>query len=216
MIISNTHNFIFIKPNKIAGTTIVNALVNAKCLTWEDVTNTPNGNNHQTYKEVESKLGSLKNYFVFSFVRNPYERILSFYLYLKEKEIPKKLNENRPLCENDEIARSSGSFKNAIKNGFMIPSFMSYFINKEGEINLDFIGKFENLQQDFNTVCDKIGIPRQQLPRKNKTNHKHYTEYYDDEAREIVAEQYEVDIYHFGYKFENKKWKTRHSIDCLQ
>jgi len=201
MIISNTHNFIFIKPHKIAGTTIVNALVNAKCLTWEDVDSAPNRNNHQRYQELETELGSLKSYFVFSFVRNPYERILSLYVYLKEKEIPKKLNENRPLIKNDEIARSSGSFKNAIKNGFMIPSFMRFFLNNEDEINLDFIGKVENLQEDFNIICDKIGIPKQELPHKNKTKHKSYTEYYDDETRSIVAEKYAKDIEYFGYEF---------------
>ena len=143
------------------------------------------------YSEEERNSG-----FVFSFVRNPYDRLLSAHKYLTGGFGTK---------QNTRFGKTlSSNFKHFVKNELHIYMNnkvhfrpMTFWLNDV----LDFIGKTENYEQDFNNVCDKIGIPRQKLPHKNKSKHKHYTEYYDDETREIVAEKYAKDIEYFGYKF---------------
>jgi hypothetical protein len=133
--------------------------------------------------------------FVFSFVRNPFDRLVSAHKYLTGGFGNKH--------DSNFAQTLSSDFKKFVFNdlncNFNWLHFRPMFTWLNADI--DFIGRFENFQQDFNFVCDKIGIPRQQLPHKNKSQHKHYTEYYDDETREIVAKKYARDIEHFGYEF---------------
>ena len=140
------------------------------------------------------------DYFKFTIVRNPWDRLLSYYLN-------KVYVRGRPwMCKPKYRAHKGMTFKELIQALYqenLKTCDIHYRLQTHmfPQSKVDFIGRFENYQEDFNTICDKIGIPQQQLPHKNSTKHKHYTEYYDDETKQIVAEKYAKDIEYFGYEF---------------
>ena len=181
MVISDKLKFLYIKIPKTGGETIFMQL-EEHIVT--DYINRGRGN-HEKISEVFEKHPHVENYFKFCFVRNPFDLAVSRYFYLTQTEKETRFK----------------SFKEWCKKKQFFPKLQFDLISIDGEIKTDFIGRFENLQQDFDIICDKIGIPQQQLPHKNKTKHKHYTEYYNDETRSIVAEIYAKDIETFGYEF---------------
>ena len=196
MIISHKHKFIYIAISKTGTTTIHNAFSNLDDETlFIEKANKGNKNrvNKSLYKHIiatdlKKQIENYDEHFKFSFVRNPYDRVVSWVHYLLRE---RKINFNK-YSFNDLIIKCP-------KWIFTKQQFDMLF---EGDSCLiDFIGRFENLQEDFNIICDKIGIPQQKLPHKNKSKHKHYTEYYDDETRQLVAEKYAKDIEYFGYEF---------------
>jgi hypothetical protein len=200
MRISHKYKFVYIAPPKTGSETIREMLDQ-----YSDVIGGPPGKSlpythikaYGLKKYFKENNWNWDEYFKFSFARNPWNRVVSRYEYRKLR-----------AKENTSFGRSSAkmvrgkNFRKFLKKGTRgFGACCDYFFDSHGNQLMDFIGKLENLQTDFNTICDNIGIPRQQLPHRNKTKHKHYSEYYDDETRQIVAEKYAKDIEYFGYEF---------------
>ena len=80
-----------------------------------------------------------------------------------------------------------------------------FLYDEDDNLLVDFVGKFESLQKDFDLMCEKVGIPVRTLPHNThgvrRPKNKHFTEYYDQEAKEIVEDIYAKDISTFGYQF---------------
>ena len=70
-----------------------------------------------------------------------------------------------------------------------------------GNIALDFVGRYESLQADFDFVCRQVGLDAVGLERKNASKHKPYAAYYDDELRTAVNHVYQDDLTRFDYGF---------------
>lgn len=215
MIISHKHKFIFIHIPKCAGSTICYSLINDLYLesahegrfnelnpsiaeVFKVAVNQGNShelNQHGTLKDIKSYLSkknlNINDYFKFSFMRNPWERRISQYFYAKRMAIT--------TGADWAMQTSLMSFYDFITT--RNDSQLNWVSDKKDNIAVDFLGSGRNLQEDFNTICDQIGITKQELPHKNATKHKHYTEYYNDETRQIVAEKCAKDIEYFNYKF---------------
>jgi hypothetical protein len=76
-----------------------------------------------------------------------------------------------------------------------------------------YIGRFENLQRDFLAIMERLSVREMealqrelgQRERKNVSRHSHYSHYYDDECKELVAVREAALIERFGYEFESVK-----------
>ena len=211
MIISHKHKFVFIAVPKTATATIREALKTHSDIIGESID--PPYDWHpravDLKKHFHKKKWDWNKYFKFAFVRNPWDRLNSEYLYRKKRISVFKDKQDKPkyIIESEKMFRNVDNFAKWVKSEYIntqnpcFPNQCKYLMETNNELLVDFVGKFENLQQDFNIVCDKIGIERQTLQHKNKTKHKFYTEYYDEEARQIVAEVYADEIKCFDYEF---------------
>ena len=199
--ISHKHKFIFIHIPKCAGTSIEQSLFGKVYVEWDQERKI--WKQHATASQIrEYYCENYNNYYSFTFVRNPWDKIVSDYFWIQRNLKIKDSFKNYLILKGkfDDSRLRFPPESRRTRYDHIIPQ-CDFLLDDKGEAMVKFIGRFESIQGDFDTVCDKIGIPRQQLPHKNKTKHKHYTEYYDDETRRIIAEKYAKDIEHFGYKF---------------
>lgn len=82
---------------------------------------------------------------------------------------------------------------------------LNWFIDENGEIIVDHIGKFETIIKTWSHITDKLFI-KDSLPHINNNNfsfRKHYTEYYEDKTKEIIRKKFIINIKHFEYEFES-------------
>jgi hypothetical protein len=193
---------IFVHVPKVAGGSLSN-------FPWSK------GNGHKTIADYEVELGDkLKDYFVWAFVRNPWDRIVSAYEDCPEifPYAPTFADFIRQIYDHKEEVETIEQIRFTTLPKFGFPFGRIHFLpmhlmlrGKDKKIRPNFIGKFENLNHDFERLQRKLGIKPAILPhhnaRKNKQNRRtsYWRDVYTPEIIFKVGEIYAQDAQDFGY-----------------
>ena len=214
MALLNNHNkFIFFHLYKCGGTSLRDIL---KPHLSEIIY--PNrfvelGNAHSLPRDIRdiyknlNKIELFNSYFKFTFVRNPFDWLLSIYYY-----ILKNVNHNEHFKVK---VMSLSDFINYYINDMIksneskdlghnkVTTLYDYVTDENGNILLDFIGKFESMENDMKFICQTLGIQYKNIPllNVNSAKEKDYKKYYDDNSKKLIEKYFEKDLDYFNYKF---------------
>ena len=221
MLISHSNKFIFVHIQKTGGSTVEHILQ----------TQVPDteflGHRHNFVRNEIDTVNDHKDYFKFAFVRNPWARLLSWWsMYDEARRVTWRDRLTSARARNlyqltkkywfwqyvhkhgktfdDFILQCTGVVGSKMPGGVSSITFnqLDYIADEEDNLLVDFVGRFENFQEDLRKVGQRIELDLNSIPWTNRTKHKHYSEYYTNETRAVVAEIYQRDIEYFGYKFD--------------
>ncbi len=151
---------------------------------------------HLTCSMLRERIGDVKysSYYKFTFVRNPWSRIVSSYFW--RQTLPKK----RPVLpfdifvENVHKVVDSGLYYDQEFGDHFIPQ-----IEYTGDV--DDVFKFECFDNGIKIIASRLGIPMTKIPPKTLKHYDNYWEFYSDSTREIIADIYRDEIDEYGYEF---------------
>jgi hypothetical protein len=208
MLISDSHEFIFVRVRKTASQSMWQALEPyvlprpagrlARFKSRSGLERDYRKFRFRAHEEITTAQRLLPperfgRYFKFAIVRNPWRRLVSEYEFILKS----------PDHGRHRRVKELGGFAPFIE--MQIPRRDAYQVNQlcgsNGELLMDFVGKLETLDDDWKIICERIGIPHQELPRKNISVKRPYTDYYTPVSRDLVAKHWSREIELFGYEF---------------
>ena len=143
---------------------------------------------HSTLAEYRAALGEeqFRSLYKFTCVRNPWDRMISYYF--------------RPTRRANRW--DPKEFKKMVLKTLPLTDYLRLGKDDEDPFgNVDYIMRFENLSEDFRSVCAILDVPAATLPQYNRSSREDYSKYYDDQLRELVRERFAAEIERFRYAF---------------
>ncbi len=181
--LSKNKRFLFIHVIKTAGTSMREVLFPFASAQHAK-------GDHATVADYQHLLGpAYKGFFSFGFVRNPYDWLVSTYENIRsdtdhhEHAIVSELT----FAEFIERCIAQGSLK------------QSDWLYYEGEIGVDFVGRFETLEADFDLVRRALNLRARLSHRLESKGRCPWQDYYTPETQSIVQDVWADDFRNFGY-----------------
>jgi Sulfotransferase family len=146
---------------------------------------------HSTLAEYRNALGreQFRNLYKFTCVRNPWDRMVSY--YFTPTQTPETWDRKK--------------FRKIIFKAVSVADYLRLDDGEENPFaNVNYVMRFENLADDFRTVCGTLGLLPTTLPRYNRSRRDHYSKYYDNDLRELVRSRFAAEIERFSYTFEEQ------------
>lgn len=228
MLISYEHQFIFFHVTKAAGTSIRDALkdyakepekfkiarpqeklgdsINPLYEMWKSSLW------HAKAKDAKKELPVeiYNNFYKFAFVRNPWDWQVSYYHFILKEETHIRHQLVKSMKGFEEYLEWVIKTKNPFPKG-ATKLQKEIITDANGKLIVDFIGRYENLEQDFQRICQTLNI-KASLPYLNGSVHRDYRLYYTESTKKLVEEYFQEDIKLFGYTFDGYDSNSKQNL----
>ncbi|MEI7933082.1 MAG: sulfotransferase family 2 domain-containing protein [Alphaproteobacteria bacterium] len=215
MQISNSHRFIFVHIPKTAGSSIENALLPyCSVHPWKglnfQLSRLPIRQSaervilrrHVTARWAKIKLAPevFDSYLKFAVVRNPYDRAISHYHWLKEDPTQSRYQRAQTMSFLEFLQDYER------RQRFHDERQARYITDAAGKLIVDYLIRFENLAEEFGLLMDKLGLGQQvSLPWDNASKRRGYEEHFEDpEVLALTRKIFARDFEYLGYDLDVK------------
>ena len=182
---------------------------------------------HESAVKAAAELKCWNEYFKFAFVRNPWDRLVSWYSMIRDAETIRwhQILTNQRRRSHFRQTRENKLWRYVLDNSSTFEEFiinctdeievdegvhysfaynqLDYIADSNDDLLVDFIGRFESFGSDLHKVYDRLGLGLGSIPHENRSVRGHYSTFYTPETETIVRKRFQRDIEYFGYKFEN-------------
>jgi hypothetical protein len=143
---------------------------------------------HAKANEYLEYITKYSDYYIFTFVRNPFDWAVSNYEYVKQRQYHPSYDyfNKMSFYEYVKALPYKGRFQ------------LDYILDRNENIIVDFVGKYENIDNDIKEVNRKLGVDLN-IGNRNKSMRGDWTQYYDNETAELVVNKFIEDFLYFNY-----------------